>query len=661
MTFGPADGDSLLGRVLDSKYRVDRMLGRGGFGSVYLATHLMLDHPCAIKVLHRSVLADSMAVARFQQEARATVKIRHPNAISVMDFGITQDSIVYFVMEYFPGTSLREILHRTGPMPLARVAYVLDCVAGALTNAHAQGILHRDVKPDNIMIARKPDGADEVKVVDFGIAKLLDAPGAQPLTLAGTILGTPYYLSPEQVNGFDLDARSDLYALGVVTYEMLTGAVPFSAPTPIAVAMKHVSEQPPTLSGRVAGMTQQVESALMRALAKRPEDRYPSTTAFAQAFSAAVRASTVEPAYPSRVPPAPLRGTSQLEYPDTPQPQGYSTDSRPSGMPTVASTDLLPTPRTPIPAPPPNPSTTAIPWQQEMTVPLQTPVPTPQPIPHRNVTPPLPAPSSQPSPSQGPLHHLTQPESSAPPSRPAAQPAQTPPEHTRSSPIAMIAITVAILGILAAGALAVAVYWTRVRPGDPVPATQPSATSTPEPSSTSGPAVVPLIQIAVNVYDSNGAKRTVVPVAGTVELTQGEQFVQFDLSPRVSGFVYVVDDAEGELKTQLTALPSSGDNIRSNEIVAKRQVLFPGTGKAIAVPKARRFSIVYSSVPLASPALFSGPSKRLLTPDEAVQWREFSAGAHRSVLDTQPNQKSAVVTGPGSGRATVVEIAFTTK
>jgi serine/threonine protein kinase len=655
MTFGPADGDSLIGRVLDSKYRIDRLLGRGGFGSVYLATHLMLDHPCAIKVLHRSVLADSMAVARFQQEARATVRIRHPNAISVMDFGITPDSVVYFVMEYFPGASLREVLRQTGPMPLWRAAYVLDCVAGALASAHAQGILHRDVKPDNIMIARRQDGGDEVKVVDFGIAKLLDAPGgAQPLTLAGTILGTPYYLSPEQVNGHPLDPRSDIYALGVVTYEMLTGAVPFNAPTPIAVALKHLSEAPPALNGRVPGLTQHVERTLLRALAKRPEDRYPSTIAFANEFSAAVRASTTGP---RDVPSAPLPVTSHIQHPDTPQPRGYSTGSASHGTPTMM--EQQPTPHTPLP---PAQPTTAIPWQQDLTVPLSVANTPPPSVPPRSAPPPVapPVTTGQPPRAQGPLHHLDQQPARVPTPVPTPVPPPAPPTPARTgmTPTAMIAIGVSVLALLAAGGLAAAVYWTQSRASAPE---QPeaSAPSTPTPVAT-----VPLLDVSVAVVAEDGKKSQVDQLDRPVPLPRGDSFVQFSVGARTAGYVYIVDALGDELQTQLTAQPDPKGDVKSNEVKPGTSLVFPGATQAIRIQKPMKFTIVFSPTKIESPALLSGPSKRILDAKETEDWKRFVASAHRADGSVDRSRKALTIAGPDpktSTKPAVYDISFDVK
>lgn len=285
----PSD-DPFIGKVIDGKYRIDILLGKGGMGAVYRATHILMDHPCAVKVLHSSMLADPSAIPRFQREARAAARIRHQNAIAVNDFGITTDNIVYLVMEFFPGRSLRELLRENGPFSVERMTRIIERVAAALDAAHQQGIIHRDVKPDNVMLRTLPNGEDEVKVLDFGIAKIVDQGGvSESLTITGTIIGTPHYLSPEQCRAAtDLDARSDLYSLAVVACEMLLGSPPFQAATPIAVAMMHISDPPPTLVDKVPGMLPEAEAVIHKAMAKKREDRQPSVVDFARELFEAV-------------------------------------------------------------------------------------------------------------------------------------------------------------------------------------------------------------------------------------------------------------------------------------------------------------------------------------------------------------------------------------
>lgn len=292
MVFCPFDGDILeaevedllIGRVIDGKYRLEEKLGEGGMGTVYKAKHVLIQNELAVKVLHSSLVADRHAVARFQREATAAARIKHPNAVGVTDFGRTEDEIVYIVMELFVGQSLRDIIENQGPMPIERTVNIIRQVCLALDAAHRSGVIHRDIKPDNIVIEQGPQG-DLVKVLDFGIAKLKDGPSGESggrLTRQGVIIGSPHYLSPEQCQNAELDARSDIYSLGIVLYEMFTADVPFKAPTPIAVAMMHATETPAPVTEKRPDLPKSLELLIMRALEKDPNQRQQSALDLAQ-------------------------------------------------------------------------------------------------------------------------------------------------------------------------------------------------------------------------------------------------------------------------------------------------------------------------------------------------------------------------------------------
>lgn len=293
MVFCPFDGDildaevedTLLGRVIDGKYRLEEKLGEGGMGTVYRAKHVLIQNDLAVKVLHSSLVADRHAVARFQREATAAARIKHPNAVGVTDFGRTEDEIVYIVMELFIGKSLRDVIEQQGPLEAERAVTIIRQVCLALDAAHRSGVIHRDVKPDNIVIEENSGQGEMVKVLDFGIAKLKDGPSGEPggrLTRQGVIIGSPHYLSPEQCQNSELDARSDIYSLGIVLYEMFTGDVPFKAPTPIAVAMMHTTEKPPHVKEKREDLPDPIANVVMRALEKTPANRPQSAIELAQ-------------------------------------------------------------------------------------------------------------------------------------------------------------------------------------------------------------------------------------------------------------------------------------------------------------------------------------------------------------------------------------------
>ncbi|HYO99138.1 MAG TPA: serine/threonine-protein kinase [Pyrinomonadaceae bacterium] len=289
--------DPLLGQVLDSKYELVARLGEGGMGAVYRARRTHIGDEVAVKVLHQSFVADADAVERFRREARAAAMLRHPNVVSIHDFGEARGSAAapaYIVMELAEGVSLRVLLRSEGRLSPARAVALMQDVCAGVGAAHRRQIVHRDLKPDNIIVL-PPDGEGEretAKVVDFGIAKLRDLAAVPTLTQAGTLMGTPYYMSPEQCRGDALDARSDVYSLGAVLYEMLAGAPPFTAANITGVVTKHLTQAPPPLPPD-AGIPRALESACLRALAKDVDARQPEATTLARELQAALSAPTV--------------------------------------------------------------------------------------------------------------------------------------------------------------------------------------------------------------------------------------------------------------------------------------------------------------------------------------------------------------------------------
>ena len=282
-TLCPSDGsalekdpDSLVGTTLAGKYRIDARLNEGGMGTVYRGTHILMDKTVAIKVLRPSLAADEKIVARFSREARAASRISHPNALSVTDFGEDESGHVFLVMEFLSGKTLKHVIREEGPLPLARVVDIARQIGDALHAAHEQGVIHRDLKSDNIMLLDTMTG-DHAKVLDFGIAKINEAEGKVDtgLTAPNLVIGTPQYMSPEQCSqNSEIDARSDIYSFGVILYEMLVGHVPFSGDSPAMVMMKHLQEPVPSVLEERSDLPSSVARVVARAMAKVPGNRY---------------------------------------------------------------------------------------------------------------------------------------------------------------------------------------------------------------------------------------------------------------------------------------------------------------------------------------------------------------------------------------------------
>ena len=258
--------ERLSSTVLSGRYRLESKLGSGGMSTVYLALDEVLDRPVAVKLLHREISEEADQLERFRREARAAARLSHPNLVGVIDAG-EDDGRPYIVFEYIEGRTLKRRISDEGPLPVDEaVAYAIEIGRG-LTAAHARKLVHRDVKPQNVLI--DPDG--RAKVTDFGIARSLEQKG---MTATGRVLGTTDYVSPEQAMGEDVDERSDVYSLGVVLYEMLTGDVPFQAETQVGVAMKHVNEPMPDVQAKRPEVSAVVASVVDRATTKDSRDRY---------------------------------------------------------------------------------------------------------------------------------------------------------------------------------------------------------------------------------------------------------------------------------------------------------------------------------------------------------------------------------------------------
>ncbi|MFJ5883512.1 protein kinase [Kitasatospora cineracea] len=337
----------MIGRMLNGRYELGEILGVGGMATVYRALDHQLGRPVAVKVLNGGLADDPRFAERFAREARSAALLAHPRIVTVFDSGVDQGS-PYLVMELVHGATLGRVIAEQGVLPVERAVGIAAAVLDGLAAAHAQGLVHRDIKPGNIMITQ--DGG--VKVVDFGIARAGSSAGPQ-LTQTASVLGTAAYLSPEQATAAPVDGRADLYAVGCVLYEMLTGAPPFTADTPVAVTFKHVTEYPLAVSAHRPDVPPALDAAILRLLAKNPAERPADAPSAAAELLAAVPAGPVDRtaellgAATQVLPPVPATAYPAAAYPAAPPPaaappQPWAEPHRTSVLPPVQAPLLSP-------------------------------------------------------------------------------------------------------------------------------------------------------------------------------------------------------------------------------------------------------------------------------------------------------------------------------
>jgi len=300
-----AEGDALLGTVLAGRYRIEQLLGKGGMGAVYRAEHVHMRKAVAVKVLHKEMTAFPEIVARFEREAVAAGRIEHPHVVSASDFGQLDDGSFYLALEFIEGHSLAKLVDTQGPLEPERALRIARQIAEALQAAHGVGIVHRDLKPDNVMLIAKDGDPDYVKVLDFGIAKIkVEGAGDQPaLTQIGTVFGTPEYMSPEQARGDTVDARADLYTVGVILFEMLSGRSPFKDDDLVVVLTRHLTADPPPLP---AGIDPAIVELVLLLLKKSPAERVQSAAELIERIDAILGVSSASPGFAGTTPSGPM-------------------------------------------------------------------------------------------------------------------------------------------------------------------------------------------------------------------------------------------------------------------------------------------------------------------------------------------------------------------
>jgi serine/threonine protein kinase len=329
---------SYIGKEIAGQFRVVQRIGSGGMGAVYKAEQPDMNRFVAVKILHPKYVSRPDLVSRFRREARAMSHLSHPNTARVFMYGQLEDGACYIVMEYLEGKNLAQITRAEGMLQPARAVNIMVQVCGALEEAHRQGMVHRDLKPENIFLTSQGGIADFPKVLDFGLAKVTQRemrPGSLILTQEGMVFGTPEFMSPEQARGQQLDARSDIYSLGCILYEMLTGKLPFDASQPMDYLALQIRGTPIMLSKRIPGLTfpPGIEEAVMKTIAKEPDDRFPSAAEFAMALRSCLPGEVREDAMRS-VPPS---DDSQRFNVESPRQGGKDNSIRPAPPQVVGS------------------------------------------------------------------------------------------------------------------------------------------------------------------------------------------------------------------------------------------------------------------------------------------------------------------------------------
>lgn len=389
--------DPRIGSTLAERYRVIAPIGEGGMGTVYRGVHEALRKPVAIKFLQQKIHNNREMVARFEREAVTAANLRHPNIAEAIDYGRLPDGTLYLVMEFVEGVPLRKLIVPGQSLPVERVLTILDQIATALDLAHSMGIVHRDLKPENILVFDRGNVRDVVKIIDFGIARITSEmfkTGPTALTAAGSVFGTPQYMAPEQVMGQPVDGRADQYAIGVIAFEMLTGAQPFAADSYADLVMKHVGAPAPRISEYVPQVPEAIDAAVFRMMSKLPDERFDSVT---DAFRSMKGASAPLSLPTNSIPMSPntvvmnadqLSGataaTGQMAYAATMAPGELQLPPQAVisvVMPSVVSAVTSPPMSVPVPTPAPAPAPALAPADVVRAVTTETPMAAPAPAP----------------------------------------------------------------------------------------------------------------------------------------------------------------------------------------------------------------------------------------------------------------------------------------
>jgi eukaryotic-like serine/threonine-protein kinase len=623
LSFCPTDGEvleedpsALTGKVLDGQYQIEALLGKGGMGAVYRARHILLGDRVAIKVLPPEMRSNTEWLRRFQREGQAARRFRHPNAVTVYDLRTSADGTIYLVMEYVEGNTLDAEMRKRGKFSPADAVAVLEPIMGVLNAAHAMGVVHRDLKPENIMIGKSSTGGDPVvKLLDLGIAKLREVAGAEKtgntnLTIAGQMLGTPYYMSPEQWGELppdgnsEIDGRADIYSLGVVFYELITGQRPFNGITLSELRRQHVSLTPPPLHEIDAGVPEAFSRAIARAIAKDRGLRQATASELESELRSALTAEGIaSTSYVSVVSDGSVAADSgSARGPLTAAERTAATmvgESKPTGVEDSGTSHNV------------APSVDFA--SQGSTMPTVMAAPKKVEPDNAGISQPTMMVSSQ---LGGAVSHA---------SVHLPAPGSASPKRRSSLPLIAVGIVVLLL-VAGAGGYAVIHFMgsnANGNSGSTDPSKGPNGTSgTSGADLAAGGHEIGRYWIEVNTANKSDAVRA----GESVSMSSGQKF-KFHFSPSENGYLYIIGPGNNNAPTTfLTARPNSSFGVKTNEVKSGQDFGFPSdTGKDenwITLDQtagADQFTIIFSNKPMTAPDFLNSPALHELTQDEQKQ------------------------------------------
>lgn len=612
------DPSSIVGTVLDGQYNIEKLLGKGGMGAVYLARHILLGDRVAIKILPPEVRNNAEWLRRFRREGQAARRFRHANAVTVYDLRTAADGTIYMVMEYVEGQTLDAELKAHGRFTPAQTFEILEPIMSVLNTAHDMGVVHRDLKPENIMIGKANTGGESaVKLLDLGIAKMreiagVESSGTTELTMAGQVLGTPYYMSPEQWGepsrdgSFEVDGRADIYSLGLVAYQMVAGKRPYSGVTLHELRREHLSVSPPPLREVVPTVSQAFSDAIDRAISKDRGDRQPTAGQLAAELRAAVGDMTPSASLDGTLADIPHPESSSAHTREIPGARNTGSDVNAA---TVITVDAVPT------SPP---STFPEPKRAEGFGKVDAP-----------------------RPAQAAANDMASSMTVQRPPRVEVDLAAPKKSGGKSLVLVGAIVLLLVLAVVGVGGF-FAFNWLKAKPGVNTDGDLAEGNKTNEKPANMG-AITEFGRYWLEVLPK-GLVAEPVRVAGAVPLESGQAF-KFHFELGEAGYLYIVGPGEGNQPTAfLTEKPATVSGVESNQVTSGSDFSFPnGLEHWLELdkkPGTENYTIIFSQAPLSRPAFLSAQATgKPLSETEQSELNAFLAEHKTSGLVTELNDK----------------------